>query len=63
MKITQADLTLLIDGARKEYIEIAPGACLSGTAKVLTDSDRIAASWLQSAIQVLNKLGYINKSD
>lgn len=60
MKITRGDLTLLVDGARKEYIEISPNTCLPGTVKVLTDSERIAVSWLQSAVAVLNKMGYIN---
>ncbi len=62
MKITRENLTLLIDGARKEYIEMSGSACLPGTQKALTDSERIALSWLQSSIQVLNKMGFIDNT-
>ncbi len=56
MKITRENLNLLIDGARREYIEMSPTACLPGTQRALTDSERIAMSWLQSSIQVLNNM-------
>ncbi len=62
MKLTRSDLNLLIDGARKNYIEFSPTACLPGEFKALTDSERISLSWFQSAIQVLNKKGFIENS-
>ncbi len=60
MKLSREDLTLLMDQARKDYIEISPEACLPGTARRLNSGERVAVSWLSAAILVLNKNAALN---
>ena len=60
MKISRTELTLMVDQTRRSFIELPPRVCFPGTFKELSESDRVAASWLQGAVDLLASLGMID---
>ncbi len=57
MKLVLADVLLLLDQARRHYLEIDAKATLPGMARALNEPERRAISFLRASIEVLNKAG------
>ncbi len=61
MKLSFADLQLLMDQARNKLIEIDAEACLPGTFRTLNLGERRALAFFEGAKMVLNKMGVIKE--
>lgn len=60
MKLRPADLILLVDEARRSYIQMPAEARLPGQAKPMDERDRHALCFLRGSILVLKSLGLLN---